>query len=44
MLVAVVGKDMTKCAGDEYEARVAVFIRAKGVTRCPTACALPTEE
>jgi len=28
---------------DEYEAAVAAFIRAKGVTRCPTACALPTQ-
>ena len=26
----------------EYEAAVAAFIRAKGVTRCPTACAAPT--
>jgi hypothetical protein len=29
--------------GDNYEAAVAAFIRAKGVTRCPTACALPTQ-
>ena len=29
--------------GDEYQAAVAAFIRAKGVTRCPTACALPTQ-
>jgi len=28
---------------DEYEAAVAAFIRTKGVTRCPTACALPTQ-
>ena len=27
----------------EYEAAVAAFIRAKGVTRCPTACAVPTQ-
>jgi hypothetical protein len=26
----------------EYEAAIAAFIRAKGVTRCPTACAAPT--
>lgn len=26
----------------EHEAAVAAFIRAKGVTRCPTACAVPT--
>jgi hypothetical protein len=27
----------------EYEAQIAAFIRAKGVTRCPTACAAPTQ-
>ena len=25
------------------DAAVAAFIRAKGVTRCPTACAVPTQ-
>ena len=28
---------------DEYEAAVAAFIRSNGITRCPTACALPTQ-
>ena len=28
---------------DEYEARVAAFIRTKGITRCPTACAFRTQ-
>jgi hypothetical protein len=28
---------------NEYDAAVAAFIRAKGITRCPTACALPTQ-
>jgi hypothetical protein len=28
---------------DEYEAAVAAFIHSKGITRCPTACALPTQ-
>ena len=28
---------------DEYRAAVAAFIRAKGITRRPTACALPTQ-
>lgn len=28
---------------NEYEAAVAAFIRARGVTWCPTACALPTQ-
>ena len=28
---------------DEYEAAVAAFIRSKGVTRCPTACAVRTQ-
>jgi hypothetical protein len=29
--------------GHEYDAAIAAFIRTKGVTRCPTACALPTQ-
>ena len=28
---------------EEYETAVAAFIRRNGVTRCPTACALPTQ-
>jgi GTP cyclohydrolase FolE2 len=28
---------------DKHEAAVAAFIRSKGITRCPTACALPTQ-
>jgi hypothetical protein len=28
---------------DEDMAAVAAFIRSKGITRCPTACALPTQ-
>jgi hypothetical protein len=28
---------------DEYRAAVAAFIRANGITCCPTACALPTQ-
>jgi hypothetical protein len=27
----------------DHEAAVAIFIRTKGVTRCPTACAGPTQ-
>jgi hypothetical protein len=27
----------------EYEAQVAAFISARGVTRCPTACVAPTQ-
>jgi len=27
----------------EYEAAVSAFIRARGVTRCPTACVVPTQ-
>ncbi len=27
----------------EHDAQVAAFIRMKGVTRCPTACAVPTQ-
>lgn len=27
----------------DREAQIAAFIRSKGVTRCPTACVLPTQ-
>ncbi len=27
----------------EYEAEIAAFIRARGITRCPTACVAPTQ-
>ena len=27
----------------DYEAAVAAFLRTKGVTRCPTVCAVPTQ-
>jgi hypothetical protein len=27
----------------EYEAAVAAFLQTKGVTRCPTVCAVPTQ-
>ena len=30
-------------SGEEYEAAVAAFIRRNGITRCPTACVLPTQ-
>jgi hypothetical protein len=30
-------------ADDEYQTVVAAFIRAHGITRCPTACAVPTQ-
>jgi hypothetical protein len=33
---------LTMC-DEEYEAAVAAFIRRNGITRCPTACALPTQ-
>ena len=33
---------LTMCS-EEHEAAVAAFIRSNGVTRCPTACALPTQ-
>jgi hypothetical protein len=28
---------------EEYDAAIAAFIRSNGITRCPTACALPTQ-
>ena len=27
----------------DYEAAVAAYLRTKGVTRCPTVCAVPTQ-
>lgn len=27
---------------NEYESAIAEFMRKKGITRCPTACAVPT--
>ncbi len=27
----------------EYDAAIAEFVRVKGVTRCPTVCAVPTQ-
>jgi hypothetical protein len=27
----------------DYEAAVATFLRSKGITRCPTVCAVPTQ-
>ena len=33
---------LTMCS-EGYEAAVAAFIRRNGITRCPTACALPTQ-
>ena len=29
--------------GDDCDTAIAEFIRTKGVTRCPTACVLPTQ-
>jgi hypothetical protein len=28
---------------EEYQTAVAAFIHSNGITRCPTACALPTQ-
>ena len=28
---------------NEYEAAVAAFVRSRGITHCPTACAFPTQ-
>jgi hypothetical protein len=35
------GKDWS--VPSDYEAVIAEFIRTKGITRCPTACVLPTQ-
>ncbi len=36
------GKARIPCAGD-CDAVIAEFIRTRGITRCPTACVLPTQ-
>jgi hypothetical protein len=35
------GKEWT--VPSDYEAVIAEFVRTKGITRCPTACVLPTQ-
>jgi hypothetical protein len=35
------GREWT--APSDYEAVIAEFVRTKGITRCPTACVLPTQ-
>jgi len=30
-------------AGGDYDTVIAEFIRTRGITRCPTACVLPTQ-
>jgi hypothetical protein len=40
----VVRERMVQIISDyDHEAVIAEFIRTKGVTRCPTACAVPTQ-
>jgi hypothetical protein len=34
---------MLVISGDNYETVIAEYIRTKGVTRCPTACVVPTQ-
>ena len=36
-------RSQQRAPGYDSEAAVAEFIRIKGVTRCPTACVLPTQ-
>jgi hypothetical protein len=33
----------TEMTDQEHDDAIAAFIRMKGVTRCPTACAVPTQ-
>jgi len=37
------GKQPKTMAASDSEAAIDAFIRRKGVTRCPTACATPTQ-
>jgi hypothetical protein len=41
LLMACVRRERTM-SPKNYEAEIAAFIRTKGITRCPTACAAPT--
>ncbi len=44
MAGAMTGKKPARISAERGgEAAVAEFIRTKGVTRCPTACAVPTQ-
>jgi hypothetical protein len=36
-------REIRSMTQEEYAAAIAEFIRKKGVTRCPTACAWPTQ-
>jgi len=42
MALAPIGATRERTMSQNHEAEIAAFIRAKGVTRCPTACAAPT--
>jgi hypothetical protein len=37
------GSEPPAPAGGDYESVIAEFIRTRGITRCPTACVLPTQ-
>jgi hypothetical protein len=39
-ILPLMGAEMTQ---QDYDAAIAAFVRTKGVTRCPTACAVPTQ-
>jgi hypothetical protein len=41
LLIACVWRERTM-SPKNYEAEIALFIRTKGITRCPTACVAPT--
>jgi hypothetical protein len=44
MAGAMTGKKPARISGERGgEAAVAEFIRTRGITRCPTACVLPTQ-
>lgn len=39
----MLGQVSGRTVRSDYEAVIAEFIRTKGITRCPTACVLPTQ-
>jgi hypothetical protein len=42
LLIACVRRERAMSPEKNYEVEIAAFIRTKGITRCPTACAAPT--
>src|SRR5271156_4671 len=40
--LGLIDEEISPMSQNEYDAAIAEFMRKKGITRCPTACAVPT--